>query len=59
MSKFRTREMTVPSRTAVCTVPARAEVELSNEELLERYPAVAEIMARWNLERMSDAEIQI
>ncbi|MEV7547868.1 hypothetical protein [Streptomyces sp. NPDC089915] len=57
MSKLRTTAMTLPNRTAVRTTPERPRTELSNEELLERYPAVAEIMARWNLERMSDTEI--
>lgn len=57
MSKLRTTAMTLPNRTAVRTTPEHPRPELSNEELLERYPAVAEIMARWNLERMSDAEI--
>ncbi|GAA0272435.1 hypothetical protein GCM10010302_07540 [Streptomyces polychromogenes] len=57
MSKLRTTAMTLPKRTDVRTAPTRPEAELSNEELLERYPAVAEIMARWSLERMIDAEI--
>ncbi|WP_157880478.1 hypothetical protein [Streptomyces katrae] len=57
MSKFHTRATTLPNRTDVRIGPTRAGAELSDEELLERYPAVAEIMARWNLERMSDAEI--
>ncbi|MFD8144044.1 hypothetical protein [Streptomyces sp. NPDC059708] len=57
MSKLRTTAMTLPNRTAARTTPERPRPELSNEELLERYPAVAEIMARWNLERMSDTEI--
>ncbi|MFJ8162248.1 hypothetical protein ACIRBY_15135 [Streptomyces sp. NPDC096136] len=56
MSKFHTRAMTLPNGTAVRTTSTRAEVELTDEELFERYPAVAEIMVRWSLERMGDAE---
>ncbi|MFG2668531.1 hypothetical protein ACGFY6_30380 [Streptomyces sp. NPDC048387] len=57
MSKLRTTATTLPKQSAVRTTPTRPEAELSNEELLERYPAVAEIMARWSIERMHDAEI--
>lgn len=56
MSTFHTRAMTLPNGTAVRTASTRVEAELTDEELFERYPAVAEIMVRWTLERMSDAE---
>lgn len=43
-----TGELTRPTGTA--TLLGAADMDLSDAELLERYPRVAEILARWGQE---------
>ncbi|MFF1343940.1 hypothetical protein ACFVYT_39985 [Streptomyces sp. NPDC058290] len=47
MTEFHTRVMTLSNGTAVRTIATGAETDLSDAEFLERYPSVAEILARW------------
>lgn len=53
MREFHIRMMTLPNGTVVRTTLSNAHADLSDEELLERYPAVAEILARWEREEAS------
>lgn len=50
MSEFHTREMTLSNGDVVRTVLSGVGADLSDAELLERYPRVAEILARWERE---------
>lgn len=50
MSEFHTRVMTLPSGSAAGAVLTGAGADLSDEEFLERYPRVAEILACWERE---------
>ncbi|MCX5009480.1 MULTISPECIES: hypothetical protein [unclassified Streptomyces] len=46
--EYRTRELMLPAGTA--TILGTADMDLTDAELLERYPRVAEILARWEQE---------
>ncbi|NXY93486.1 hypothetical protein HYE82_03495 [Streptomyces sp. BR123] len=50
MTEFHTRVLTPSNATVVRTGPPGADADLSDEEFLQRYPRVAEILARWELE---------
>ncbi|TDU80404.1 hypothetical protein [Streptomyces sp. KS 21] len=50
MSEFHTEVMTLPNGSAAGEVLTGAGADLSDEEFLERYPRVAEILARWGRE---------
>ncbi|MEV0411293.1 hypothetical protein AB0I68_10930 [Streptomyces sp. NPDC050448] len=53
MTEFHTRAMTLSNGTAVRTVLTGADADLSDAEFLERYPRVAELLARWEGEQAS------
>ncbi|MEV7520178.1 hypothetical protein [Streptomyces sp. NPDC091371] len=48
--EYRTRVMTLSDGTPLRTVLGGADADLSDAEILERYPRVAEILARWECE---------
>ncbi|MFJ8015561.1 hypothetical protein [Streptomyces sp. NPDC096339] len=47
VDEYRTRVMTLSDGTPIRAVLGGADADMSDAELLERYPRVAEILARW------------